>query len=305
MTRLAVDLYGYGQVARAFLPRLPGAGIRLATIRDRTGIRASRRANGFRHVLVDATSPVYDGEGAETWVAQLEDVLAGGTPIVTCNKAPLAIGWARLMRAARKGDTTISLTATVGAGTPVLPLLRRLHQAHGVARVEATLNATLGYVVDRIGKGASLAEAVRGAQRAGWAEPDPTLDLDGTDARAKAVIIHNLLFQDRPILVLDERRPRFRLREEWIRGLARSRRAPRALAVISPGRVRLTVRATRDADRDPHELGRVQVRAVLCDDSEALLVGRGAGPRSTAGGLLGDLLALADSNGDRVTGVRL
>lgn len=297
--RLAVDLHGYGQVARALLPFLQTSGIRVATIRDSTGVRITRPAAGFRRVFVDATSPKYEGPGANAWVDTIAHALAGGTPVVTCNKAPLAIGWTRIVRAAKKGETTIACSATVGAGTPVLPLLRRFEQTHGIVRVTATLNATLGYVLDRVARGASIPAAVRGAQRAGFAEPDPTLDLDGTDANAKGVIVHNLVFPERPPLALDGSRPRLRLEPARIRTLARSGRIPRAVSVVSPESIKLSVTAS---EKFPEKgIGRVQVRVVLRDGSEAFLAGPGGGPRVTAAAVLGDLLALDDY---RAIGVR-
>lgn len=293
--RLAVDVYGYGQVARALLPMLKRAEIGIATVRDRTRIRISHPARGGRRVFVDATSPRYDGEPARAWVRRLEAALSGGTPVVTCNKAPLAIAWKRLVVAARAGRTSLSCSATVGGGTPVLLFLHRLHRSHGVVRVEAPLNATTNFVLDRVANGASLPDAVRAAHRAGWAESDPTLDLDGTDAQAKAVIIHNLLFPEKRPLALLPSRPRLRLKEEEIRHLATSSGAPRLIATIVPSRVRLKLLAGSAAKAIPGGLGVAGARAVLRDGSEATITGPGAGPQVTAGALVGDLLALRDS----------
>ncbi|HEV8595211.1 MAG TPA: hypothetical protein VGR51_06745, partial [Thermoplasmata archaeon] len=247
---------------------------------------------GLPHVFVDATSPKYDGPAADAWVGRLEETLAAGTPIVTCNKAPLAIAWTRITKAARSGGTTISCSATVGAGTPVLLILRRLEQAHGIRRIDATLNATLGYVLDRVGRGASLKAAVRGAQRAGWAEPDPTLDLDGTDAHAKSVIVHNHVFPSRRALRLGPSRPRLRIDEAGVRRLRRSGRTPRAIATITPASLRVSISGQRAGPFALDGVGRVTVRAELRGGSEAFLSGQGAGPAFTAGGVLGDLLAL-------------
>ena len=298
---LAVDLHGYGNVGRALLPLLPKNRIAVATIRNSKGVRASRPAAGTR-VFVDATSPRYEGEDAEAWVARLEDALAGGTPVVTCNKAPLATDWTRLARAAREGETTISCSATVGGGTPVLLFLGRLEQSHGIEHLEATLSTTLGYVLHRVAVGASLSNAVRGAQRAGWAEPDPTLDLDGTDAYAKAVIIHNLLFSKKRPITLDANRPRLRLVESRIRHLARSGIVPQGVASVSPGHVGLALDG-QGFEANGNGVGRVSVRAVLRDGSEAWLAGPGAGPRTTASAILGDLLALREFDGRGTRGV--
>lgn len=300
---LAVELYGYGRVARALVAHLPKDGIQLATVRDRSGVRLRGPAEGGRTVVVDATSPRYEGEGAEAWVRRLEETLASGTPVVTCNKAPLAIAWSRLARAARSGRTTISCAGTVGGGTPVLLFLRRLHQCHGVERIEAALNATLGYVCSQVAAGVSLPTAIRRAQLAGWAEPDPALDLDGTDAYSKGVIIHNLLFSAERPLMLEDGRPRLRLEEGRIRRLARSEETSQVLSTVTPGHVELAVVGVGAEDLAPDASGLVKVRALLADGSEASISGPGAGAQVTAGALLGDLRALADGGEGRPWGV--
>ena len=288
---LAIDLYGNGRVARALLPLLGGSGLRLASIHDRSGPRRQFSVTG-RRVLVDATSPRYEGDEAEAWVRTLEQALAEGTPVVTCNKAPLAVAWKRLAAAARSGGTTVSCAATVGAGTPVLLLLDRLHRSRGVARVDGSLTATLGYVCDRVVQGATIACALDEARRSGIAEPDPALDLDGTDSLAKSVIIHNLLFRDRSAQVLRARRPRLDLSEERIRATGNASEPPRVVSTVAPGGIDLALGSSPLLGVRSGGSALASVRVTLDDGSETALVGPGAGPEATAGALLADLLDL-------------
>jgi homoserine dehydrogenase len=300
---LAVDLHGYGHVARAFLKLLPRNGIRLATVSDSTGIRVRCPVGDAQRVFVDATSPQYDGGAAEAWVLRLEEALEKGTPVVTCNKAPLAIAWARLERAARRGQTTVFCAGTVGGGTPVLLFLQRLHQSHGVERIDAALNVTLEYVCSQVAAGSTIEDAVQQAQSAGWAERDPSLDLDGTDVYAKAIIIHNLLFSTRRPLVLDGGWARLRLEEETIRRLRRSGKTSQVQSVVTPGHVALDVVGVPFGGTAPDSSGLVYVRATLRDGSKASISGPGAGSWITAGSLVGDLRTLADVAGTRPWGV--
>ena len=305
MTRLApfdplgVDLQGYGKVGRALLRRLPQPGIRLASVSDSTGVRIRRPPRKLRNVFVDATSPRYEGTEADAWVGRLEEVLEKGTPVVTCNKAPLALSWSSLERAARRGGTTISCSGTVGGGTPVLLFLRRLHESHGIERVDAALSVTLAYVCSQLAAGVPLADAVRSAQRSGWAEPDPTLDLDGTDAHAKAIIIHNLLFPGRRALALEKPRVRPAGDVELLRRVARSGKPSEVRAVIAPGHVALELADGPWGDVGREPAGGVVARATLRDGSTASIRGPGAGPRTTAAALLGDLRTLAECGNGR------
>jgi homoserine dehydrogenase len=276
-----VELCGAGAVGNAFARRLAATPHLLGTVRTRTATTRLRAQEP--DLLVDATSPAYDGPAALAWAELLERTLRGGGAVATCNKAPLALAWDRLERAAKAGGGTLAASATVGGGTPLLATLRRLRAVHGVTRVEASLSGTLSFLLPRVAAGASLEAAVAEAQRAGLAEPDPGLDLDGTDATAKGVILHNALF-DRP-LRLDPDRPRLRLDPERIAACAQGGAAPVALARIAPGRVEVGL-AAWDRAWPP---GTAWVRAHHPDGTWTELAGPGAGPDATAAALVADL----------------
>ncbi len=298
----AVELHGPGRVGRALLDRLPDHGIRISGVWGREGLRTPA-SRSERTVFVDATPPQYQGPGSEAWLARLSEVLQGGTPVVTCNKAPLALGWTRLLGAARNGGTTLSCSATVGGGTPILLTLRRLERSLGILRVEAALNGTLGYVCDRVVAGWPLADAVAEAARAGLCEPDPSLDLDGTDSYAKAIILHNQLFPDAAPLRLHDDRPRLELREETIRRLGARGGPVRAVATITPGTVELALTPFPEAVSPPGVAAPAAVRATLRSGATAAVTGPGAGPEVTAGALLGDLLDVTGPAGGRTGGI--
>ncbi|HZY70994.1 MAG TPA: hypothetical protein VFF67_08485 [Thermoplasmata archaeon] len=286
-----VDLFGCGRVGGALLPMLERSGIRVASVHDSNGARVLRAGARSASVLIDVTSPRYVGGAAEAWIRHLEEALGDGVAIVTCNKAPLALAWDRLIAAAASGRTTISCTATVGGGTPILPLLRRIQRTHGVRRLEASLNATLDYVCRRIIEGVALEDAIQSAQLAGWAEPDPTLDLNGTDLAAKSVIVHNLVFPSHPSQTLDPGHPPLLVEAEEIRRQARGGVVVRATSTIVPGRS--TVRLSATLERQGHSAGgEASVRAELLDGTSVLLTGPGAGPEATARAVLGDILSL-------------
>ena len=107
--------------------------------------------------------------------------------MVTANKAVLAAHGEDLERVAAEAGATLAYSASVGGGTPVLELLDRL-KWEGVAGIEGVLNGTTNYILRQLAEGASWGGAIREAQERGFAEADPTLDLDGTDAASKLAI---------------------------------------------------------------------------------------------------------------------
>jgi homoserine dehydrogenase len=291
---LAADIYGCGQVARALLQRLDRAAIHVASLHDSKGVRQANPVPDLRRVIVDATSPKYSGVQAREWVAVLERHLEKGTPVVTCNKAPLATHGARLQEAAQRGKSAIWASACVGGGTPLLLTLGRLQASHGIASLEASLSGTLAYVLSRIAGGSSLDDAVAAAQRAGYAEPNPQIDLDGTDAYAKAVILHNRLWPQTPNLTVQGRRGELRLDEDRVRAWACAGLVPQVVARVRPGEISLDLEGRSAKEALPSEPAFAAVRARLSDGAIVEVAGPGAGPGLTAGALLSDLLDLRD-----------
>ena len=116
--------------------------------------------------------------------------LHSGIPVVSANKTLIAHHGEELLRAAKRGNTTIRFEAAVGAATPCLRVLRDTLKGVGVRRIYGVLNGTSHFVLNEIANpGASLDAAVRTAQVRGYAEQDPSADLEGHDAAQKLAIL--------------------------------------------------------------------------------------------------------------------
>lgn len=283
----AAEVYGNGRVAKALFPLLRRARIPLWRVHDSQGLRYTGPRGDGRTVVVDCTGPRYDGPEVEAWIRHLEERLRAGDDLVTCNKAPLALAWQRLQDAARAGGASIHAAATVGGGTPILPLLRRLGSGHEATALTASLSGTLAYVLGQVADGALLPKAVASAQALGFAEPDPTLDLDGTDALAKGVILHNLLWPGAPPLTLADVPERLTIDEAAVRAIAAAGGSPHAVVHVTPGEVRIAV---EDAPWIDAVGGSAAVRLDTRGGATYTLAGPGAGPDVTAANLLADLL---------------
>ena len=141
-----------------------------------------------RPVLVDVTA-------ADTH-AVLERALGHGWDVVLANKIPLAAPLAatdRLHRVALEQGARILCEATVGAGLPVIDTIRKLTEAGDtIVRIEGCPSGTLGYLFGELCRGEAFSAAVAGAVAAGYAEPDPRVDLSGLDVARKALILGRL-----------------------------------------------------------------------------------------------------------------
>ena len=131
-------------------------------------------------------------EPARTFVLQL---LENGKDVITANKALLAQHGAELFDAARKHGRTIAFEASVCGGIPILNSLSTALQANTLQSINAIVNGTSNYILSQMENGKiSYGDAVAQAQSLGYAEANPAMDVDGTDAVQKLTILAQLGF---------------------------------------------------------------------------------------------------------------
>jgi homoserine dehydrogenase len=112
-----------------------------------------------------------------------------GRSVVTANKALLAEEIGSLSRLAARRGVFLRGSASVGGALPALETVRRVAASGRIQAISGVLNGTCNYILDRIGGGLTLDAAVAAAQEAGFAEADPLLDLDGSDAAQKLALL--------------------------------------------------------------------------------------------------------------------
>src|SRR5215207_4214531 len=117
-----------------------------------------------------------------------------GRHVVTANKALVAEAGGRLEALAAASRATLRYSAAVGGAVPALETVKRLRERGRIKGLAGVLNGTTNFVLDLLAAGEDFDSAVRAAQAAGFAEADPTLDLDGTDAAQKLVILARRAF---------------------------------------------------------------------------------------------------------------
>jgi homoserine dehydrogenase len=133
------------------------------------------------------TNPT-DGEPA---LSHVRWAIEAGKHVCTTNKGPVALHGRALQELARRHGVCFGFEGTVMSGTPVLGTARRMFGGLAVTGFEGIMNGTSNYVLGRLESGLSFADAVAEAQALGYAEADPTADIEGCDVQLKVVILAN------------------------------------------------------------------------------------------------------------------
>ena len=127
--------------------------------------------------------------GIDEPLAWSRATLRAGRAYVTGNKALLATHGGELADLAQQSRAALLGSASVGGGTPMIETVQHLATAGGIDRIRGLLNATTTFILAAMGDGRSYDDALREAQQAGYAEPDPTFDVTGRDAAQKIAIL--------------------------------------------------------------------------------------------------------------------
>jgi homoserine dehydrogenase len=141
-------------------------------------------------VLVELSTLDIAGKG-EPAISHVRTALERGRHVVTANKGPAAFAYRELAGLAQKNGVHFLFESAVMDGAPVFSL-RQVLKGCRVTGISGILNTTTNFVISRLEQGESMASAVKTAQELGFAEADPSLDIEGWDAAAKIAILANV-----------------------------------------------------------------------------------------------------------------
>jgi homoserine dehydrogenase len=321
-----VALLGCGsvgsQVARLLIEQADDLALRIGARLELAGI-AVRRVGHRRPAEIDralltadahalATRPDIDIVvevigGIEPARSLLLAALKAGKPVVTANKALLAENGAEIYGAAREYGADLYYEASVAGAIPLLRPLRESLAGDTVRRVLGIVNGTTNYILDRMdSSGAGFAESLEEAQALGYAEADPTADVEGFDAAAKAAILASLAFHT-PVTAADVHREGITEITAADIGSARALgRVVKLLAICERREAGVSVRVYPAMIPRSHPLASVSgaYNAVFVEAVSAgrlMFYGAGAGGTPTASAVLGDIVAVARN---RLAGTR-
>ena len=242
--------------------------------------------------------------GTDPATALIESALRAGKTVVTANKAVIAASGPRLTALAAEHGARLYYEASVGAGLPIVALLRRSLLADRIVSLDGVINGTTNVILTRMrSPGVSFASALADAQRRGFAEADPSLDVDGWDATQKLVILAWLALD---VSIAPAVVDRIGIRDVAgadVGALAQLGYRVRLLAHAeraSNGAVHLSVRPTAvGAGHLLHDVDDADNAVIISSDLAAtvMLRGLGAGADSTASAVLSDVIAAVRERG--------
>ncbi len=238
-----------------------------------------------------------DFKTGEPAVTHLRRALELGKHVVTTNKGPIALKYPELKALAEQNGVEIGAEGTVMSGTPSLRMAQELLSAARIRKIQGIVNGTTNYILTQMEAGATYADALKDAQTRGYAEADPTGDVEGFDAAGKVVIMANLLMGQALTLADVDRQ-----------GITHLTSGDMAAAKAAGERWKLIGRVEMSGDRTVASVKPVRLPihhplAAVSGATNALtfstdllgdvtLVGPGAGRIETGYAIVGDLLAI-------------
>jgi len=318
MSDIKVGLIGFGNIGAGVVKLLQsnadlvrnkvGTGIVLKRIAD-LDITSDRGVTLPSGVLTSNVNEIFDDpeisvvieliggyEPAKSFVLK---AIEKGKHIVTANKALLALHGEEIYAAAARKGVEVQFEAAVGGGIPVLTAIKGNLAANNFGSVIGIMNGTCNYILTRMTQeGADFSEVLKAAQELGYAEPDPTFDIEGVDTAHKLAILVSLCFGTRidfnsistegisNISGLDVKFAKdFGYRIKLL-----------AIGKLSDGKIEARVHPTMIPLHNPlAEVNGVFNAIRLTGDfvGPVMFYGRGAGQNPTASAIVGDLIGLA------------
>jgi homoserine dehydrogenase len=245
--------------------------------------------------------------GIEPARSLLLAAMKAGKSVVTANKALLAENGEEIHSAARDTGSDLYYEASVAGAIPLLRPLRESLAGDTVHRVLGIVNGTTNFILDRMDtSGADFAESLEEAQALGYAEPDPTADVEGFDAAAKACILAGLAFHTKVTAADVHREGITEVSAADIASAKTLGRIVKLLAICERSDSGVSVRVHPAMIPRSHPLAGVggAYNAVFVEAASAgrlMFYGAGAGGTPTASAVLGDIVAVARN---RVAGTR-
>ena len=295
-------LFGYGNVGKSFRRLLHEKkldelkDVKIAGIVTRKGIMLEDResftpdleGDVFKaydkikpDIIIDVSSANYkDGEPS---LSLYKQAIKDRVNIITTNKAPLALAYSEIFNLAKSHNVKIGFQGTVMSGTPSINLYRVLPGSE-VKKIRGILNGTTNFILTLMSKGVSFEEALKEAQKRGYAEEDPTLDINGFDAAAKITILTNFMLNKN--ITIHE------VKFEGITNIKGNEGKTKLIAYADQNEV--WVKPVKLSSDDPlYNIDGVDNALEITTDIQTTLIrGPGAGPINAAYGALSDLILL-------------
>lgn len=251
-------------------------------------------------VLAEATGT--NLQDAEPGISHIRAALTKGMHVITANKGPIALAAEELFALAQQHHVQLRMESTVMAGTPVISTVREGMAGAKVRAIRGILNGTTNYILSAMAGGRNYTDVLAEAQAQGYAEADPTADVEGYDAVAKTLILASLIFGQtlKPEQVI--RSGITTITKEQVQQASNDGKRIKLIASLQASPLNKPTALEARVEPIAVPLG----DALACVDgvmnaitfqtdtlSEVTIIGPGAGRLQTGQGLLSDLISVA------------
>ncbi len=244
-------------------------------------------------VMLECTpTNLNDGEPA---TSHITTAMRSAKHVICVNKGPLALAFPSLIELASYNGVMLRFSGTVGGGTPILEFAKRCLKGDRIISFHGILNGTTNYILSKMEEGRTYDAAMKDAKEKGYAEANPTLDVDGFDAAAKLVIMANWVMGMKVTMRDINRTGIMDIQLSDVKKASERGNAIKLLAICDHRH--LDVAPTEVAKTDPICVnGTLNAVTFSSEHSgQQTIIGRGAGGMETASAILRDLIEIRDA----------
>jgi len=225
--------------------------------------------------------------------------LQSGKDVITVNKGPLALHFGELISLAKKNDCKFRFEGAAGGAMPLINLCRENLVGENISSIRGILNGTCNFILSKMDNGQSFEQALKEAQQLGYAETDPSNDIEGFDTACKVVILANSIFK-RNVTLSDVKITGISaITAEAIALAASNNMVIRLIGEVSNEKLEVSPRLVPRG----HPLsitGTLNAAQVVTDLAGPVsIAGKGAGKIETASAILSDLVSIMDDRKER------
>src|SRR3989304_608388 len=239
-------------------------------------------------------------KNGEPGLSHIKNAFKTGKHVVTTNKGPLALAFPALTELADYNKVYLRFSGTVGGGTPVLELAKKCLLGDKIVAIRGILNGTTNYILTEMEeKHITFQQALDNAQKLGYAETDPSMDVDGIDTACKVVIMANWIMNKKYTLKDVDVQG---IRGVTLQALEKAAKKGNTIKLIGSVDGNPKVAPTEISKHDPLCVSGVLNAVTFVSEfaGEETIIGRGAGGMETASAILRDLLDIKHNLADKL-----
>ena len=230
----------------------------------------------------------------------IEKCLMAGKNVVTANKEVIAIDIEKLLKLAQKNNVSLAYEASVGGGIPIIKNLKEIKKVNNITKITGILNGTTNYILTKMFEGLSFDEALLDAKQKGFAEADPTADLEGYDMMRKIAILADLAFDTFVDIKLIPQLGIKGITKEIVEEAKANNQVIKFVseATLMGSKLNIEVKPKYFADNHFFASVNNEFNAVILEtnpNDTLIFIGKGAGSLPTASAIVADIIDIKDN----------